>query len=67
MRDIFLVNILIKEEKIQIIDDIEFCIPLSEYAVEGRYAIINDDIEDAGKYIEFIDNLLKFVKEKIAS
>jgi len=59
--------ILIKEEKIPILADIEFCIPLSEYAVEGRYAIINDDIEDTGKYIEFIDNLLRFVEEKIVS
>jgi len=56
---------LIKQEKIQIIDVAEFCIPLSEYAVEGRYAIIYDDIEDASKYIKFIDDLLLFIKEEI--
>ena len=56
---------LTKENNINLIDKIEVLLPLSEYAVEGRYAIIHDDIEDADKYIKILDEFLEFVKVKI--
>ncbi len=40
-------------------------IPLTYYAVEGRYAVIHDDMEDAGKYIQLLDQLLSFVEKAI--
>jgi HEPN domain-containing protein len=53
----------IRNEKIEIIDNIESLLPLSEYAVDGRYAIIHDDIEDAHQYIELLEKFKLFVKE----
>ena len=55
----------INENNIKIIDNIEILLPLSDYAVEGRYAIIYDDLDNADKYIEILDELIKFVKEEI--
>ena len=55
----------IYNEKIEIIDNIESLLPLSEYAVEGRYAIIHDDIEDAHQYIELLEKFKLFVKEVV--
>ncbi len=43
-------NITFKLEKEKLID-------LGDYAVEGRYAVIHDDYEDATKYILLIENL----------
>ena len=40
-------------------DDIEMLIELSDYAVEGRYSIIHDDLNESEKYIEIIEKLLK--------
>jgi len=57
--------LLANKKNIKIIDNIESCIHLSDYAVEGRYAIIHDDINDAEQYIELLEELLKFVKVKI--
>ena len=56
---------LIKENDIMLIDKSEELLPLSEYAVEGRYAIIHDDLDDADKYIDILDELVEFVKGKI--
>lgn len=55
----------VKENKIEITSDVERLIPLTDYAVEGRYAIIHDDLDDADKYIAVLDELVKFVKEAI--
>lgn len=46
--------------------DIEILIPLTYYAVEGRYAVIHDDLEDTDKYIKLLDELLEFVKTIIS-
>jgi len=56
---------LIHSNKIEILDDIEYLIPLTYYAVEGRYSIVHDDIEDVEKYIDYLDKLLIFVKQKV--
>lgn len=55
-----------KEGGIFIIDDIEKLLPLSEYAVEGRYAIIHDDMDEADKYIEILEKFLNFVESEIS-
>jgi len=33
-------------------------IELSDYAVEGRYSIIHDDLNESEKYIEIIERLI---------
>ncbi len=47
-------------------DDINDILLLTQYAVEGRYAILHDDLEDADKYIKILDELLEFVKREIS-
>ena len=54
-----------KENKIKVLDGSKRLIDLSEYAVEGRYAVIYDDLEDANKYIEILEKLVEFVKAEI--
>jgi HEPN domain-containing protein len=56
---------VIKENNIQMINDTEDLLLLSEYAVEGRYTIMHDDIQDVDKYIEILEKLIKFVKNEI--
>ncbi len=46
------------ENSIKLIDDIECLIEPNNYAVEGRYSIIHDDINDARQYIEVLEKLL---------
>jgi len=46
--------------------DYEELIPLTDYAVEGRYAIMHDDLSDVDKYIEILSRLIEFVKTKIS-
>jgi len=57
---------LLEEHNIYTINNIESLERLSQYAVEGRYAIIHDDLDDVDKYIVILDELLEFVKEKIS-
>ena len=39
---------------------------LKQYEVEGRYAIIHDDLDDVDRYIKILEELLIVVKEKIS-
>lgn len=55
----------IAENEIAIINDVEKLIPLTEFAVEGRYAILHDDIEDVDSYIAMVNELLEFVEKEI--
>ena len=59
-----LINAL-KKNSIESIKNTETLIPLTYYAVEGRYAIIHDDIEDAHQYIELLEKFKLFVEEII--
>ncbi len=52
-----------KDNNIQLYDNIELLIDLNDYAVEGRYDIICDDIEDAKEYFAEVEKLIKHVKE----
>jgi len=50
---------------IKLIDKIEELIDLNEYAVDGRYDIICDDLNDASIYIELIEVFIEFTKQEI--
>ena len=55
----------ISQNGIEIIENAPKLIPLTEFAVEGRYAIIHDDLDDVDKYIDMVGELLEFVGRKI--
>ena len=46
------------------LNGVEKLLPLSVYAVEGRYAILHDDL-DVDRYIEIVDELLEIVRIQI--
>lgn len=50
---------LCNENSIVFTDNIECLIELSDYAVEGRYSIIHDDINESDKYCKIIEQLIK--------
>jgi len=47
-----------KENSIPLIHNIEKLIELSDYAVEGRYSIISDDLNDSELFIRLIAELI---------
>ena len=53
-----LINVC-EENQIKLIDEIEIIIELSDYAVEGRYSIIHDDINESDKYIKLLERIIK--------
>ena len=55
-----------KENNIMLIKNIENLVPLTDYSVEGRYAILHDDIEDAHKYIKFLEEFKAFVEDTVS-
>jgi HEPN domain-containing protein len=54
---------LCTENNITLVDDIEILIELSDYAVEGRYSIIHDDINESNKYIKILENIVKEISK----
>ena len=50
---------LLNENHISTELDIELLIELSDYAVEGRYAFLQEEIEDIEKHINMLVNALK--------
>jgi len=57
---------LLVENAIDFPPDFEPLKNLSEYAVDGRYAVIHDDIDDAEQYIGLLKELSGFVKEAVS-
>jgi len=60
------INKLIKlceNYSIELIEDIDILIDLTEYAVEGRYGIICDDLNDTQNYIETLGLLIEYTKK----
>ena len=55
----------ISQNAIEIIENAESLIPLTEFAVEGRYAILHDDLDDVDKYIDMVSELFAFVGKKL--
>ena len=53
---------LCKTNSILLVEDIEDLIELNDYAVEGRYSIIHDDINEADKYVVILEELMKIIK-----
>ncbi len=53
---------LCEVNSITLIEGIDILIELSDYAVEGRYSIIHDDINEAEKYIEVIIKLISHLE-----
>lgn len=56
---------LCKNNNIQLLDDMEILIDLTHYAVEGRYGIICDDLNDAQTYIKNISLLIELTKKQL--
>ena len=59
-----LINILNKNN-IKISNGIEKLTNLTEFAVDGRYAVVHDDIDDAGKYIDILKQLTTCIEKMI--
>jgi len=57
---------LLVENAIDSPSDFEPLKSLSEYAVDGRYAVIHDDIDDAEQYIGLLKELSEFVQVAIS-
>lgn len=53
---------LLSENRVDVPLYVDALIPLSEYAVDGRYGVIHDDIDDAERYIGLLQELLEFVR-----
>jgi HEPN domain-containing protein len=53
---------LCKSHDIVLFENIEIIVDLTDYAVEGRYSVIHDDLQNVDRYIEIIDKLSGYVK-----
>jgi HEPN domain-containing protein len=66
IHDIDKIITVCRNNSIDIPDYIEVFIELNQYAVEGRYAVISDDMDDAEGYAKFLAHLRVFVSEALA-
>jgi HEPN domain-containing protein len=55
---------LCEENGISLVEDIEYLVELNDYAVEGRYSIIHDDINEADRYIAILERLIEFIEKR---
>ncbi len=55
-----------KSKNILVVADIDEFVRLTGFAVNGRYAMINDDIYDAEQYISKLDSFQKFLDDIIS-
>jgi len=55
---------LCKANEIVLVEDIECLIELNDYAVEGRYSIIHDDINEADRYIVVLEKLIEIIQNR---
>ena len=63
VHDIEVLINLINENSINLNVDKSFLVNLTDYAVEGRYIVIHDDLENTNEYIKLLENLIKEVKK----
>jgi len=61
-----LINAL-DDNNISILNNIKSLISLGEYAVERRYAIVHDDMENAQQYIDYLEKLVLYVDDAIST
>jgi len=59
--DIKLLIKLLNDNSITTIENIEILVPLSDYAVEGRYSVIHDDLDGVEKFIIFLEDYIEFI------
>ena len=59
-----LINLL-NHDNIKYITNINELENLTQYAIEGRYAILHDDLDDAEKYIDILKQLTTYVEKVI--
>ncbi len=56
---------LLGQDKIKNITNLYELENLTQYAIEGRYAILHDDLDDAEKYIDILKQLTLHVEKTI--
>jgi len=56
---------LCRSNNIVLIENVDILVDLTDYAVEGRYAVIHDDLRDSNKYIVVLDKLCVVAKKYI--
>jgi HEPN domain-containing protein len=61
IHDIDKIITLCRSSSIELPDYIDVFIELNPYAVEGRYAVIADDIDDAERFAKLLKQLREFV------
>ena len=52
------------DNKIRLIENISSLVELTDYAVDGRYSIIHDDINDSQKYIDLLNLVILNIKKE---
>ena len=55
---------LCEKNGILLVENIDSLIELNDYAVEGRYSIIHDDINEADIYITLVEKLIESIENK---
>ena len=55
------------QNQIELLDNTDSLCALSEFAVEGRYALIHDDLENTDGHIELIGHFIEFVEKRITA
>ncbi len=61
--DIEQIIVLCEDENIVLVDNIDILVELNDYAVEGRYSIICDDVNEADEYIDVLETLLEMLSQ----
>lgn len=59
VHDLEMLSKMVKENNIPIKTDMEKLIDLNDFAVESRYAVIHDDLDNAEQYFQLLKKLMK--------
>ena len=52
------------DNNMELIENVSSLIKLTDYAVDGRYSIIHDDIDDSEKYIKLLELFIISINKK---
>jgi len=55
---------LCEDNNIMLVENIEYLVELNDYAVEGWYSMIHDDVNEADRYIEILEKLIIIIESK---
>ncbi len=61
--DLELLINLMNKNRISLNIELDRLIYLNDYAIEGRYAVIHDDLDDIDYYINLIENLIDSISD----